>query len=158
MKTSEAHMNRAAERPPAAQSAAMTRVRNLMTLTCVTVPPTMPVLDARHLMLQNKIRHLPVTDGSKLVGIITDRDIRLNLPSAATSLSVWEINYLLAKLTVGAVMSRNVIAIESDRAPREAAQLMLDHGFGALPVVDGDHLVGIITETDLLRAFVHSAV
>lgn len=142
-------MKRADERP-------VTRVRNLMTLTCVTVPPTMPVLEARHLMLEKKIRHLPVTDGPKLIGIITDRDIRLNLPSAATSLSVWEINYLLAKLTVGAVMSRNVIAIESDRELREAAQLMLDHGFGALPVVDGGLLVGIITETDLLRAFVHT--
>jgi acetoin utilization protein AcuB len=131
-------------------------VRNLMTLTCVTVPPTMPVLEARRLMLEKKIRHLPVTDGSKLVGIVTDRDIRLNLPSAATSLSVWEINYLLAKLTVGAVMSRNVVAIESDREPREAAQLMLDHGVGALPVVDGGLLVGIITETDLLRAFVQT--
>ena len=145
-----------AGKPLAAERTVVTRVRNLMTLTCVTVPPTMPMLEARHLMLENKIRHLPVTDGSKLVGIITDRDIRLNLPSSATSLSVWEINYLLAKLTVGAVMSRNVVAIESDRELREAAQLMLDHGFGALPVVDGGHLVGIITETDLLRAFVHT--
>jgi acetoin utilization protein AcuB len=127
-----------------------------MSLTCVTVPPTMPVLEARHLMLEKNIRHLLVTDGSQLVGIVTDRDIRLNLPSAATSLSVWEINYLLAKLPVGTVMSRNVVTIESDREPREAAQLMLDHGFGALPVVDGGILVGIITETDLLRAFVQT--
>jgi acetoin utilization protein AcuB len=87
-----------------------------MSLTCVTVPPTMPVLEARHLMLEKKIRHL----------------------------------------TVGAVMSRNVVAIESDRELREAAQLMLDHSFGALPVIDGSLLVGIITETDLLRAFVHT--
>jgi CBS domain-containing protein len=60
-----------------------------MTLTCVTVPPTMPVLEARLLMLEKKVRHLLVTDGAKLIGIVTDRDIRLNLPSAATSLSVW---------------------------------------------------------------------
>ena len=133
-----------------------TAVRNLMTLTCVTVPPTMPVLEARHLMLEKKIRHLLVTDGAQLIGVVTDRDIRLNLPSAATSLSVWEVNYLLARLTVGTVMSRNVVAIESDREPREAAQLMLDHGVGALPVVDGGLLVGIITETDLLRAFVQT--
>lgn len=127
-----------------------------MTLTCVTVPPTMPVLEARRLMHEKKIRHLLVTDGAKLIGIVTDRDIRLSLPSGATSLSVWEISYLLAKLTVGAVMSRNVVSIESDREPREAARLMLDHGFGALPVVDGGLLVGIITETDLLRAFVQT--
>jgi acetoin utilization protein AcuB len=127
-----------------------------MTLTCVTVPPTMPVLEARYLMLEKKIRHLLVTDGATLIGIVTDRDIRLTLPSAATSLSVWEINYFLARLTVGTVMSRNVVVIESDREPREAAQLMLDHGVGALPVVDGGLLVGIITETDLLRAFVQT--
>jgi CBS-domain-containing membrane protein len=70
----------------------MTRVGNLMTLTCVTVPPTMPMLEARHLMLEKNIRHLPVTDGSKLIGIIRDRDIRLGLPSAATSFFVWEIS------------------------------------------------------------------
>ena len=69
---------------------------------------------------------------------------------------MWEINYLLAKPTVGAVMFRNVVAIEPDREPREATQLMLDHGIGALPVVDGGLLVWIITETDLRRAFVQT--
>ena len=66
----------------------MIRVRDLMTISCVTAPPTMPVLEARQLMLEKRIRHLLVTDGPKLVGIVTDRDIRLNLPSPATSLSV----------------------------------------------------------------------
>jgi acetoin utilization protein AcuB len=132
----------------------MTRVRDLMTVTCVTVPPTTPVLEARQLMVEKRIRHLLVTDGPGLVGIVTDRDIRLNLPSPATSLSVWEINYLLARMTVGTVMTKNVLTIESGREPREAAQILLDHTIGALPVVDDGRLVGIITETDLLRAFV----
>ncbi len=132
----------------------MMRVRDLMTISCVTAPPTMPVLEARRLMIEKRIRHLLVTDGPGLVGIVTDRDIRLNLPSPATSLSVWEINYLLARMTVAAVMSKDVVTIESSREAREAAQVLLDRKIGALPVVDRGSLVGIITETDLLRAFV----
>ncbi len=132
-------------------------VRDLMTISCVTAPPPMGVLEARQLMLEKRIRHLLVTDGPKLVGIVTDCDIRLNLPSPATSLSVWEINYLLARMTVGSVMSKNVVTIGSGAEAREAAQLLLDHRIGALPVVDQGRLVGIITETDLLRAFVKSS-
>jgi len=100
---------------------------------------------------------LLVTEGPTLLGIVTDRDIRLNLPSPATSLSVWEINYLLARLTVESVMTRAVITVDARRDARAAAQLMLYHKIGALPVVDGAALVGIITETDLLHAFVKSA-
>jgi CBS domain-containing protein len=126
-----------------------------MTASPITVPPDTPVLDARHLMLERRIRHLPVTDeGGLLIGIVTDRDIRLNLPSQATSLSVWEINHLLARLTVDKVMTQSVLTVGPDRGAKDAAQLMLDHTIGALPVVDGGRLVGIVTETDLLRAFV----
>jgi len=134
----------------------MMRVRDIMTIRCITAPATMPVLEARQLMLEKRIRHLLVTDGPKLLGIVTDRDIRLNLPSPATSLSVWEINYLLARMTLASVMTKNVVTVESAREATEAAQVMLDHKIGALPVVDRGHLVGIITETDLLRAFVKS--
>lgn len=134
----------------------MMKVRDIMTISCITAPATMPVLEARQLMLEKRIRHLLVTDGPKLLGIVTDRDIRLNLPSPATSLSVWEINYLLARMTLGAVMTKNVVVVESGREATEAAQVMLDHKIGALPVVDRGHLVGIITETDLLRAYVKS--
>jgi len=129
-----------------------------MTGALITVPPDTPVLDARHLMVEKRIRHLLVTSESgELRGIITDRDIRLNLPSQATSLTVWELNYLLTRLTVGKVMTESVITVGPDRQARDAAQLMLDHRIGALPVVDAGHLVGIVTETDLLRAFVRSA-
>lgn len=130
-------------------------VRELMTKAVISVPPWMPMLDARALMTKERIRHLPVTspDGT-LLGIVTDRDIRLNLPSQATSLSVWEINHLLAKLTVDGVMTEAVITVRPDRPARDAAQLMLDHQIGALPVEEGGRLVGIVTETDLLRAFI----
>jgi len=133
------------------------RVQDIMTISCITAPPETPVLEARQMMLEKRIRHLLVVDGTTLMGIVTDRDIRLNLPSPATSLSVWEINYLLARMTVANVMSKNVATIDPARDAKEAAQLMLDRKIGALPVVsNGRQLVGIITETDLLRAFVKS--
>jgi acetoin utilization protein AcuB len=132
-------------------------IRELMTGGLITVRRETPVLEARDLMAKEKIRHLLVTDvGRLLVGIVTDRDIRLNLPSRATSLSVWEINHLLTKLTVGEVMTQSVITIGPDRPARDGAQLMLDHKIGALPVLEDGHLVGIITETDVVRAFVRA--
>jgi acetoin utilization protein AcuB len=130
-------------------------VDELMTRSPITVRPDTLMLDARHLMVEKKIRHLLVVDAKgDLVGILTDRDIRLNLPSQATSLSVWEVNHLLTKLTVGEVMTRTVITVGPDRDARAAAVLMLDHKIGALPVTDGGKLVGIVTETDILRGFV----
>ena len=134
------------------------KVGGLMTgSNLITARPELPVLEARQLMLKEKIRHLLVTeDDDRLVGIVTDRDIRLNLPSKATSLSVWEINHLLTKLTVGQVMTRSVVTIGPDRPAREAAQLMLERKIGALPVLDDGHLVGIITETDIVQAFVRA--
>ena len=130
-------------------------VRELMTGAVITAPPWMPILEARNLMVKERIRHLPVrAPGGELLGMITDRDIRLNLPSQATSLSVWEINHLLAKLTVDEVMTQAVITVGPDRPARDAAELMVEHQIGALPVEDGGHLIGIITEADLLRAFI----
>jgi len=129
------------------------KVRELMSGAPITVSPDTTVFEARRLMLKERIRHLLVTAHRRLVGIITDRDIRLNLPSQATSLSVWEVNYLLARLTVGQAMTKSVIITGPDRDARAAAQLMLEHKVGALPVLDGEHLIGILTETDILRAF-----
>ena len=129
------------------------KVRDLMTTKPLTVSIDTPMVDARRLMLEHRIRHLLVTDGARLAGIVTDRDIRLNLPSPATSLSMWEINYLLARMTVGSVMTHAVITVDPDRDAQDAARIMLDHKIGALPVVEGGTLVGIMTESDVLRAF-----
>jgi acetoin utilization protein AcuB len=128
-------------------------VRELMTRDPLTVSIDAPVLEARRLMTEHRIRHLLVTDGERLAGIVTDRDIRLNMPSPATSLSVWEINYLLARMTVEAVMTRAVITVAPERDVVAAARIMLDHKIGALPVVDKGAVVGIVTETDMLCAF-----
>jgi CBS domain-containing protein len=87
------------------------KVADLMTVCVITAGPETRVLEARQLMLDRRIRHLLVAEGATLVGIITDRDIRLTLPSPATSLSVWEINYLLARMTVASVMTRDVVTI-----------------------------------------------
>ncbi len=134
------------------------RVRQLMTGALITAEPDTAVLDARSLMQKERIRHLLVTDKrGELLGIVTDRDIRLNLPAQATSLSVWEINHLLTRLTLDKIMTRSVITVGPDREARDAAQLMLEHSIGALPVVDAGRLIGIVTETDLLRAYVRSA-
>lgn len=129
------------------------KVRELMSGAPITVSPDTPVFDARQTMVKERIRHLLVTEAGRLVGIITDRDIRLNLPSQATSLSMWEVNYLLAKLTVSKVMTKSVIIVGPDQDAGDAARLMLEHKIGALPVLDGEHLLGILTETDVLRAF-----
>ncbi len=132
-------------------------VQDLMTTDPITTSAQTPVLEARQLMIDKRIRHLLIVEGGKLLGIVTDRDIRLNLPSPATSLSVWEINYLMARLTVESVMTTSVVIVGPQRDARAAAQLMLDNKIGALPVLDGGQLLGIITETDLLRAFVKTS-
>jgi acetoin utilization protein AcuB len=132
-------------------------VRDLMMTNLITTGPETSMLEARRLMNDKRIRHLLVTDGPKLLGIVTDRDIRLNLPSPATSLSVWEINYQIARMSVASVMTNGPIIVSPRQDAKEAAMLMLDHKIGALPVVDGGKLIGIITETDLLRAFVEKS-
>ena len=128
-------------------------VRELMTTALVTVPPETAVLEARRLMQEKRIRHLLVIDGDgALQGIVTDRDIRLNVASPATSLSVWELNYLLARLTVGEVMSRSPVTTRADADAADAARVMLEGKIGALPVVQGGILLGIVTESDFVRA------
>jgi acetoin utilization protein AcuB len=132
------------------------RVRDWMTAVPITVPPETPAALAADLLRVNNIRHLPVVDRDCLVGIVSDRDIRLNMPSPATPLSAPEVSYLLLKLAVEQVMTAPVLTIEPDRPLLEAVTIMVDRKIGALPVLEGRRLVGIITEFDLLRAFGHA--
>ncbi len=120
----------------------------------VTVAPDASFRHAMTLIRQKGIRHLPVVEDGRLVGIVTDRDIRQTSPSPATSLAIHELHYLLEKVTVREVMTRKVISVTPDTPIEEAARLMLRHKIGGLPVLEGEKLVGIITETDLLQAFV----
>jgi len=128
-------------------------VRELMTREPLTVSGETGLGTARILMREARIRHLLVVDGGRLVGIMSDRDVRQALPSPATSLSVWELNYLVERLTVADVMTRTVMTINPERSAPDAARIMLDHKIGCLPVCDGTAIVGIITEADFVRAF-----
>jgi acetoin utilization protein AcuB len=130
------------------------KVETLMTTAPMVVAPDTPVLEARRQMLERAVRHLLVVDDDRLVGIVTDRDIRLQIPSPATSLSMWELSAFFARLTVREVMTTPVISVGPGRNAAEAARIMLHHRIGALPVVEDGRPIGIVTETDLVRAFV----
>jgi acetoin utilization protein AcuB len=123
----------------------------------VTISPDASFFEAQTLIHEKGIRHLPVVGkNNKLVGIVTDRDIREAAPSDATLLSVQELNYLLGKLKVSALMTPKdkLITITPDALIEEAVQLMHDHKIGSLPVMEGEKLYGIFTETDVLDHFV----
>ncbi|MBO5123829.1 MAG: CBS domain-containing protein [Spirochaetaceae bacterium] len=130
-------------------------IANVMTRNPIFVSPDMSVNDARALMTREKIGKLPVLDkNNRLVGIVTKKDLVKAGPSAATSLDMYEISYLLSKLKVETVMERNVLTVQQTEVVEEAARIMADSQVGCLPVMKGELLVGIITETDLFRTFV----
>jgi acetoin utilization protein AcuB len=134
-------------------------VKEWMTSPVITVPPSASISSAHNLMKEHGVRRLPVVQNDQLVGIITIGDVREASPSDATTLSIWELNYLWAQLVVEKVMSRSVLTIEQNRPLLDAAQLMLDRKVSGLPVLDKDgHLVGIITESDIFRMLVTSRV
>jgi len=130
-------------------------VRDWMVSEVISVGPHEPMLAAHKLMREKNIRRLPVVENGRVIGIITRSDVRQAEPSSATTLNVWEMNYLLAKLQVQDVMSKSVVTLRPDDTIRTAATLMHENRFGALPVVDGQgHLVGIITESDIFRILI----
>ena len=129
-------------------------VRERMTKNPIVVPPDMPITEALNLMHEKRIRRTPVIDNGKLVGIISEKDLLNASPSDATSLSVWELNYLINKILVRDVMTKDVITVEEDTAIEEAARIMVDNKIGGLPVMRDGELVGIITETDLFKIFI----
>jgi acetoin utilization protein AcuB len=128
-------------------------VRERMSKPVITIPPQTTVPDALNLMKEEHIRRLPVVDHGNLVGIVTDKHLLSASPSPATSLSVWEITYLLSKLRVDRIMSSQVITVSEDTPLEEAARIMVDNKIGGLPVLRGEQLVGIITESDLMKTF-----
>lgn len=131
-------------------------VSDRMSWPPVTVLPDTSFQDAMKLMQERHFRRLPVVDRhGKLVGIVSERDLLLAAPSPATSLSVWELTYLLAKLKLDELMTKDVITVKPTTPIEEAARIMVEHKIGGLPVVDAQrHVVGMITETDIFKAFV----
>jgi len=124
-----------------------------MSRPVISVSPETPINDALVMFKKEPIRRAPVIKDGKLVGIISQGDLLNASPSSATTLSVWEMNYLISKVTVKNVMSKKIITVTKDTPIEEAARIMADKKIGGLPVVDGDKVVGMITETDLFKVF-----
>lgn len=119
----------------------------------ISVTPEIPITTALNIMRQENVRRTPVIKDGELIGIISDRDLLNASPSPATSLSIWEMNYLISKITVGDVMSKEVFTITTDTPIEHAASIMADNKIGGMPVLKDGKVVGIITETDLFKIF-----
>ena len=128
-------------------------VRDFMTEKLITVTPDTPIFDAIDLMKKHDIHRLPVIENNQLVGLITQGVIQESMPSKATSLSVFELNYLINKTKVGDVMLTNVTTIEADALLEDAIKVMRTKSIGVLPVMEKNQLVGIITNNDIFDAF-----
>jgi acetoin utilization protein AcuB len=116
----------------------------------VTITTDTPITEALRIMRENQVRRLPVLDaGGQLAGIVSEKDLLYASPSPATSLSIYEMHYMLSRLLVSELMTKDVITVSPDTPVEEAARIMADYKIGGLPVMERDKLVGIITETDL---------
>lgn len=130
-------------------------VKNRMSSNPVTVRTETSLKEALDLVRSSPFRHLPVLDeNDKLVGIVTEKSLVYASPTSSTTLSVFEVDYILSRTKVGQVIQGEVITVEPDLPIEEAARVMIDHRFGCLPVVENDKLVGIISDTDIFRVFV----
>ena len=124
-----------------------------MSRPVISVTPETPINEALAMFKEEHIRRAPVMKDGKLVGIVSERDLINASPSPVTTLSIWEMNYLISKVTVSQVMSKKVITVDQDTPIEEAARIMADKKIGGVPVVSAGKLVGIITETDLFKTF-----
>jgi acetoin utilization protein AcuB len=122
-----------------------------MTRNVVTVTKDTSVLHARNLLHDKDVNQVPVVDGKKVIGVITDGDIRENSASPASTLSVHELNYLLSEMKAGDIMTRNPLTVSPESPIEEAAKILNENNIGCLPVVKNDELVGIITTCDMLN-------
>ncbi|OUM98145.1 MAG: hypothetical protein BAA04_03555 [Firmicutes bacterium ZCTH02-B6] len=130
------------------------KVADIYTRNPVVVDPETSAPQARKLMEEHKIRRLPVVDNGKLVGIVTLSDLLKAAPSPATSLSIWELNYLLDRVKVKEIMTRDVVTTTPETDLKAVASVMAERKIGGLPVVENGQVVGIITESDVFRALV----
>jgi acetoin utilization protein AcuB len=132
------------------------RIRDVMTKNPITVDSETLVLDAQKIMKENSIRRLPVVDKGNLVGIVTQHDLLQASPSPATSLSIHELNYLLARMKVKEIMKKNPMTLTPDTPFEEALKMGQDKKIGSFPVVENGKLVGIATESDIVRFLTHA--
>ncbi|MBN1225763.1 MAG: CBS domain-containing protein [Deltaproteobacteria bacterium] len=127
------------------------KIRDIMTTNVVTVEEKTLIDDARKIMEAHRIRRLPVMRKDKLVGLVTNHMLLEASPSPATSLSIHELHYLLAKMPVKEIMVKNPYTISPDMPAEEALQLGQEKGYGAFLVMEDDRLVGVVTESDIVR-------
>jgi len=127
------------------------KIKDFMSTNVVAVDEKTSIHDARKIMEAHKIRRLPVMRKGKLVGLVTERMLLEAAPSPATALSIHELQYLLAKMTVKEIMVKKPHTVSPDMPAEEALQLGQDMGYGAFPVVDNGRLVGMVTESDIVR-------
>ena len=119
-------------------------VRERMSSPAITTTPDTPMQEALNLMRESNIRRLPVVDAAgKLVGIVSEKDILQASPSGATSLDVWELTYMLSKITIQKIMEVDVLTVPGDTPIEEAARIMADNYVGALPVIEDGKVIGI---------------
>ena len=123
-------------------------ISDVMTSNVVTIPSSTSIADAKRIMTAHKIQRLPVVDKGKLVGIVTARGLEQVSPSKATSLTVWELSYLLDKTTVKEIMEKHVVTVPPDMMVEEAVSVAQSNRVGSLVVLDDSRVVGIVTTND----------
>ncbi|UCH06566.1 MAG: CBS domain-containing protein [Deltaproteobacteria bacterium] len=123
-------------------------VKDIMTMNVVTIPSNTSISDAKRIMEAHRIRRLPVVDRGKLVGMVTEHRLEAYTPSKATTLSVWEIGYLLGNTPVKDIMEKNVVTVTPDMTVEEVLALAQEKAVGALPVLEDGRVVGIVTTND----------
>lgn len=130
-------------------------VKDRMSSSPTTVSVETSLKDALALVRSKPFRHLPVLDGDgKLVGVVTEKSLVYAAPTPLVTMSVFEVDYILSRMRVGDIIEHPVITVTPEMPIEEAARIMVDHRIGCLPVVENDELVGIISDTDIFRAFV----
>jgi len=133
-------------------------VRTLMNGPVVTIAPTTTLPHIKTLLREHQIRRLPVVDRNRLVGIVTLGDVRNACPSEATTLRIYELSYLLTTVTAADIMRQSVVTVQANTSVAEAARMMLTQKISGLPVLEGSHLVGMLTESDIFRAVISGQV
>jgi acetoin utilization protein AcuB len=129
-------------------------IKERMSRHPITVTPDTSLFDALRIIRDEKIRRLPVLDSAgKLVGIISEKDLLYASPSPATTLSIYEMNYLISKIKIKELMTTKVVTVDDDCPVEEAARIMVDSNISSLPVMSGGALVGMVTESDLFKIF-----
>lgn len=132
-------------------------IKDWMAKDVLTVDENTSLMRATRIMKENSIRRLPVVSHGKLIGIVTDRDVKDASPSKTTSLDIHELYYLLSEMKVKDVMTSNPVTLIGDDTLEKAAVVMLEDKISGMPIVDtSGHLIGLLSETDILRGFIHS--